>query len=225
MQVYQVRIQALVARNEFLEAIAIGQSVFRMLGVNLPNEPTLENIRQVKQEIDALIGDRSIESFIHLPPMTDPQQLAILQNAARLTPVCYMSGTKLYFLVVALQVKLSIQFGNSPVSAYCYAGYAFQLRILWGEMTKVPQFGRLGYQLASEPDAKNIRAATALLMGGYVGHWTTHLQESLPILLDGYQAGWETGNLEFMGYDAQLYCLNAYWCGQPLSELEPQIHA
>lgn len=225
VQVYQVKIQALVARNQFLEAIAIGQLVFRMLGVNLPDEPTLEDIRQVKQEIDALIEDRSIESFMHLLPMTDPQQLAIMQNAARLTPVCYMSGTKLYFLVVALQVKLSIQFGNSPVSAYCYAGYAFQLRILWGEMEKVPQFGQLGYQLALEPDAKNIRSATALLMGGYVGHWTTHLQDSLPILLDGYQAGLETGNLEFMGYDAQLYCLNAYWCGQPLAELEPQIRA
>ncbi|BAY99400.1 two-component hybrid sensor and regulator [Tolypothrix tenuis PCC 7101] len=225
VQVYQVRIQALVARNQFLEAIAIGQSVFQMLGVNLPDEPTLEDIRLLKQEIDALIGDRAIESFIDLPPMTDAQQLAIMQNAARLTPVCYMTGSKLYFLIVALQVKLSIQFGNSPVSAYCYAGYAFQLRILWGDMSKVPQFGQLGYQLASEPDAKNIRPATALLMGGYVGHWTTHLQETLPILLEGYQAALETGNLEFLGYDAQLYCLNAYWCGQPLAELEPQIRA
>ncbi|MFN6535317.1 MAG: AAA family ATPase [Nostoc sp. EkiNYC01] len=225
VQVYQVRIQALVARNQFLEAIAIGQSVFQMLGVNLPDEPTLDDIRLLKQEIDALIEDRSIESFMHLPPMTDAQQLAIMQNAARLTPVCYMTGSKLYFLIVALQVKLSIQFGNSPVSAYCYAGYAFQLRILWKDMTKVPQFGQLGYQLASEPDAKNIRAATALLMGGYVGHWTIHLQETLPILLEGYQAGLETGNLEFLGYDAQLYCLNAYWCGQPLAELEPQIRA
>jgi len=223
--VYQVRIQALVARNQFVEAISIGQSVFRMLGVNLPDEPTLDDIRLLKQEIDALIEGRFIESFIHLPKMTDPQQLAIMQNAARLTPVCYMSGTKLYFLVVALQVKLSIQFGNSPVSAFCYVGYAFQLRMLWGDMSKVPQFGQLGYQLALEPDAKNIRAATAMLMGAYVGSWTIHLQDTLPILLDGYQAGLETGNLEFMGYDAQLYCFNAYWYGQPLAELEPQIRA
>jgi len=225
VSVYQVKIQALVARNEFVAAIAIGQAVFQMLGVHLPDEPTLDDIRQIKDEIDQLIEGRTVESFMALPPMTDPQQLAIMQNAARLTPVCYMAGTKLYFLVVALQVKLSIQFGNSPVSPYCYAGYAFQLRILWGDMSLVPQFGQLGYQLAAEPEAKNIRAATALLMGGYVGHWTTHLQDSLPILLEGYQAGLETGNLEFMGYDAQLYCLNAYWCGQPLPELEPQIRA
>ncbi|MBD1826950.1 trifunctional serine/threonine-protein kinase/ATP-binding protein/sensor histidine kinase [Microcoleus vaginatus GB1-A2] len=225
VQVYQVKIQALVAHNKFVEAIAIGQSVFQMLGVNLPDEPTLDDIRQLKQEIDALIEGRSIESFFHLPKMSDRHQLAIMQNAARLTPVCYMSGTKLYFLVVALQVKLSIQFGNSPVSAFCYVGYAFQLRMLWGDMTMVPQFGQLGYQLALEPDAKNIRAATAMLMGAYVGSWTIHLQETLPILLDGYQAGLETGNLEFMGYDAQLYCFNAYWYGQPLAELEPQIRA
>ncbi|OKH37343.1 serine/threonine protein kinase [[Phormidium ambiguum] IAM M-71] len=223
--VYQVRIQALVARNQFVEAIAIGQSVFRMLGVNLPDEPTIDDIRQLKQEIDRLIEGCAIESFLHQPKMSDPQQLAIMQNAARLTPVCYMSGTKLYFLVVALQVKLSIQFGNSPVSPFCYVGYAFQLRMLWNDMSKVPQFGQLGYQLALEPEAKNIRAATNMLMGAYVGCWTIHLPETLPILLDGYQAGLETGNLEFMGYDAQLYCFNAYWLGQPLAELEPQMRA
>ncbi|QLE43640.1 GAF domain-containing protein [Nostoc sp. C052] len=233
VQVYQVRIQALVARNQFLEAIAIGQSVFQMLGVNLPDSPTLEDIRQVKQEIDALIGgsetvdnsNRSIEALNHLPTMTDAQQLAIMQIAAGITPVCFMTGSMLYFLVVALQVKLSIQFGNSPVSAFCYASYAFQLRTLWREMTEVPQFGQLGYQLALEPEAKNIRPATALLIGGFVRHWIDHLQKTLPILQEGYQAALETGNLEFVGYDAQFFCLNAYWCGQPLTELEPKIRA
>jgi predicted ATPase/signal transduction histidine kinase/GAF domain-containing protein len=225
VQVYQVKIQALVARNQFLEAIAIGQSVFQMLGVNLPDSPTLEEIRQVKQEIESLIGDRSIEALTHLPKMRDAQQLAIMQIAAGITPVCFMTGSMLYFLVVALQVKLSIQFGNSPVSAFCYASYAFQLRTLWGEMTEVQQFGQLGYQLASEPDAKNIRAATALLIGGFVRHWIDHLQKTLPILQEGYQAGLDTGNLEFVGYDVQFFCLNAYWCGQPLTELESKINA
>ncbi|MEC4803945.1 MAG: AAA family ATPase [Jaaginema sp. PMC 1079.18] len=224
--VYQVRIQAMVARNQFLEAITVGQSVFRMLGVNLPDEPTIDDIRLIKQEIEAAIAGRTIESLFYLSKMSDAQQLAIMQNAARLTPVCYMSGaTMLYFLIVALQVKLSIQFGNSPVSAFCYVGYAFQLRMLWGEMSQVSQFGQLGYQLALEPDSKDIRAATAILMGAYVGCWTIHLKDTLSILLDGYQTGLETGNVEFMVYDAQLYCFNAYWYGQPLSELEPQIHA
>jgi PAS domain S-box-containing protein len=225
IQVYQVRIQALVSRNQFVEAIAISQSVLRMLGVNLPAEPTLEDIWQVKQEIDALIGDRSIESLLHLPKMTDPQQLAIMQIAARLTPVCYMTGTKLYFLIVAMQVKWSLQFGNSPVAAFCYAGYGLQLKLLWGDMSQVRQFGQLGYQFALEPDAKNFRAATAMIIGAYVESWMTHLPETLPILLDGYQAGLETGSLEFMSYDAVFYCSNAYWSGQPLTELEPQIRA
>jgi len=221
--VYQVKIQALVAHNQFLEAIEIGQSVFKMLGVNLPDEPTLDDIRPIKEEIDVLIGERSIESLLHLPKMTDPLQLAIIQNAARLVPVSYMLGTTFHFLMAALEVKLSIQFGNSPVSAYSYVGYGFQLRVLWADMSKVPQFGQLGYQLSLEPYSKNIRPATALVMGGYVGCWTIHLKETLPILLDGYQSGLETGNLEFMGYNAQLYCFNAYWYGQPLPKLEPQI--
>ncbi|MEG4231406.1 AAA family ATPase [Microcoleus sp. Pol11C3] len=233
VQVYQVKIQALVSRNQLLDAIATGKSILQLLGVSLPDNPTLEDIRLLRQEIDTLISgseavgdsDGSIEKLIHLPKMTDAQQLAIMQIASGITPVCFLTGSMLYFLIVALQVKLSIQYGNSLFSAFCYASYAFQLRTLWGEMTEVPQFGQLGYQLASEPDAKNIRPATALLIGGFVRHWIDHLQKTLPILQEGYQAALETGNLEFVGYDAQFFCLNSYWCGQPLTELEPQIRA
>jgi predicted ATPase/signal transduction histidine kinase len=224
VQVYQVKIQALTSHNEFLEAIATGKSVLQLLGVTLSDSPTLEDIQPISQEINALIGDRSIEELIHLPKMTDTEQLAIMRMAAGITSPCYMTGSMLYFLIVALQVKWSVEYGNSPFSAYCYAGYAFQLRILWQEMIGVQEFGELAYNLALTPEVKNILPAVSVLIGGFVRHWTAHLQETLSILQQGYNAGLETGNLEFLGYDVAFFCLNSYWCGQHLTELEPLIH-
>jgi diguanylate cyclase (GGDEF)-like protein len=47
----------------------------------------------------------------------------------------------------------------------------------------------------------------------------------LPINYAGYQVGLETGKLSYVGYNAHGVCLNSFWCGQPLMELEPQIRA
>lgn len=224
-QVYQVKIQAFNARNNFPEAIATGQSVLQLLGVSLPDNPTREVIQQARQDINDLIGDRLIEDLVHLPKMTDARSLALMQIADSMMPACYMTGSPLYPLVVALQVQLSIQSGNSLFSPVGYVSYAFQLNILWQAMTEAQQFGQLAYRLASEPDAKNIRAATFNIFAGYIAHRTVALRETLPIFQEGFQAGLETGDLEFVVYIVQVFSLNAFWSGLPLTDLEPQIYA
>lgn len=225
VQVYQVKIRSLNARNDFPAAIVTGQAVLQLLGVSLPDGSTHQDIQQARQEINTLIGDRTVEELVHLPKMTDAQALAMMQIADSMLPACYMTGSPLYPLVVALQVKLSIQFGNSLFSPVGYVSYAFQLNILWQAMTEAQQFGQLAYRLASEPDAKNIRAATFNIFAGFIHHRTAAIKETLPMFQEGYQAGLETGDLEFVVYIVQMFSLNAFWSGQPLTDLEPQIHA
>ncbi len=157
--------------------------------------------------------------------MKDAEKLAVVQIAATILPACYMTSSPLYPLVVALQVKLSIQFGNSLFSPYSYASYAFQVKIIWQEMTEVQQFGQLAYHLAKEPEAKGQRVATFVVFAGYVHHCTAHLRETLPMFQEGYQVGLETGNLEYVIYTVQVFSLNAFWSGKPLAELESQIRA
>lgn len=66
--------------------------------------------------------------------MTDPEKLAIMQISSSLIPACYMTGSLLYLLIVPLQVKLSLQFGNSLFSAHGYVSYAFHLSTTWQNM-------------------------------------------------------------------------------------------
>ena len=61
------------------------------------------------------------------------------------------------------------------------------------------------------------------MIGLCLYHRKSHLRDTIPIIQAGYQAGLETGNLEFVGYGGQAFCINAYWCGQPLAELSPKF--
>ncbi|AFZ06184.1 multi-sensor signal transduction multi-kinase [Oscillatoria nigro-viridis PCC 7112] len=223
--VYIVKIQALSSQNKFLEGIAIGLLILKELGVELPDSATAEDIQQAVQEINSSIGDRPIEELFDLPAIVDAQKLAAMQVAASIATACYLVGSSLFALVTALQVNLSIQYGNSPTSAYSYSCYGMILNNFLQDATVADRFGRLAYRLASEADAKNIRSATFTAIGVLLYHRKSHLRETLPILQAGYQAGLETGHLEFVGHNGHGFCLNSYWCGQPLAELEPQIRA
>ncbi|MGP1385804.1 MAG: ATP-binding protein [Thainema sp.] len=240
---YQVKIQSLNTRNAFTTAIETGLAVLQQLGISFPEQPTPNDVQQAKQDIERLICDRTsvqystqsadqttpdyiaslIPDLLHLPKATDATTLAILQIADSISPACYMTGSPLYPLVVALQVKLSIQFGNSPSSPVGYVGYAFQLYLSGEESAQAQQFGQLAYQLALDPEAKYVRASTFNIFAGYIHHRTAHLKESLPIFQDAFQAGLDTGNLEFIVYIVQVFALNAFWSGQSLAELATQI--
>ncbi|MBD0310800.1 MAG: serine/threonine protein kinase, partial [Microcoleus sp. T1-bin1] len=195
------------------------------LGVVLPDRPTSEDIQQAVQEINSSIGDRAIEELFDLPAIVDAQKLAAMQVAASIGTACYLVGSSLFALVTALQVNLSIQYGNSRTSAYSYSCYGIILNNFLQDVTVADQFCRLAYRLASSAEAKNIRSATFAAIGLCLYHRKSHLRETLPIFQAGYEAGLETGNLEFVGHNGHGFCLNSYWCGQPLAELEPQIRA
>ncbi|MEG4068496.1 AAA family ATPase [Microcoleus sp. Pol11C2] len=225
VSVYIVQIQALSSQNKFLEGIAMGLLSLKELGVELPDSPTSEDIQQAVQEINSSIGDRPIEELFDLPAMVDAQKLATMQVAASIATACYLAGSPLFALVTALQVNLSIQYGNSRTSAYSYSCYGMFLNNFLQEVTVADQFCRLAYRLGSSVEAKNIRSATFAAIGLCLYHRKSHLRETLPIFQAGYQAALETGNLEFVGFNGHGFCLHSYWCGQPLAELDPQIRA
>ncbi len=228
-----VKIQTLFAQNQLLEAISIGLVMIKELGVEIPDVPTNQDIEDAVAQINKLISDREtndhnyqpIEELFYLPLMTDEQKLGIMQVATSIQAACYIVGSLLFPLLVALQVKLSIQYGNSPTSGLSYAFYGLFLINFLQNVTDAIQFSKLAYQLAAEPNAKNIRSATFLVIGSFLHHRHSPMREILPLLESGYQAGLETGNLEYVGHNGQAFCLNSYWCGQNLTELETQTRA
>jgi predicted ATPase/signal transduction histidine kinase/CheY-like chemotaxis protein len=167
----------------------------------------------------------AIEALIDLPTMTDPQQLAMMQVAASIIGACYVTNPLLYALVVALQVNLSIQYGNSSTSAYSYAAYGIMLNTYRQNVRSADQFSRLALSLADRPNSHSIRPETLVVIGLSLHHRSAHLRTTMPILQAGYQAGLATGKLEYVGYHIQGLCSTAYWCGDNLTELEPQLFA
>ena len=223
--VYLIKIQALTIQNQFLEAIACGQLIITKLGVNFPENITSVELQQEIEEIKALIGDRPLEELLHLPPMVDKEKMAIIKIANRMVPACFLGNSPLFPLLASLQVKLSLQYGNHPISSTGYADYGIFLIAFKKDIATSNQFGQLAYHLASiEPD-KIIRAVTFVPVGLYLYHHQFHLRDTIAIFQAGYEAALEVGKLDFVGHNVQGICVSYFWTGQILTELETQIFA
>ncbi len=225
VNVYQIKIQAHNSQNQFSQAIVIAQQFLQELGVTFPQVPTPQDIQQEIQEIGELIGEREIKDLVHLPMMKDQTKLAIVQIASSINSATYLSGSPLFPLLILLSAKLSIQYGNTAISASTYASYGILLGNILQDIDAVTKFGQLALQVVSKLGAKAVKPPVLLILGIYILHRTSHLKEILSILQEGYTTGLEVGNLEFAGANLQNFCCHSFWCGLPLVTLAQDTRA
>ncbi len=223
INVYRIKILANVSRNKMTEAVAIALQILQQLGVNFPKSPIREDIQQAMVEITELVGNREITDLVNLQTITDKEKIAIIQIANSIAPAAYISGSPLFPLLVCLPVKLSIQYGNIPASASAYVCYGIIACNILENVNVGTKFGQLALEVVSKLDAKTDKPAVFSIGGLFVFHRQSHTKTTLPILQEGYTAALEVGNLEYVGYAAHHFCLNSFWCAQPLIRLEQEI--
>ena len=225
VNVYRNRIQAYASRNQPNEALALGLTVLQQLGVTFRDTPTRAQIQRAMAQIKELIGDRAIEDLLHLPPMTHIEQIARVQIASSILPAAYNCASPVFPLLVALCVKLSIEYGTTFDSPFAYANYGIILCNFARDIETGVKFGQLALQVVAKLDAKGVKSETLNAACFFLLHRQAHLKTTLPLIREGYEAGLEVGHLEHVGYSADMLCLHSFWSGQSLEMLEAQTHA
>ncbi len=162
---------------------------------------------------------------MNLPLKATAKELAIVHLASSVIPAVYIAAPNLLPLIVLLQVDLSIQYGNTPLSAFGYANYSLLLNSALHDVEAADRFGKLAFNLAAKFNSKEIKARTYYVLGAFIVHRKSHVRDTLPLLLESYQIALETGNLEFVGYCAKEICNHSYLIGHELAPLEDEMRA
>ncbi|NEO55778.1 MAG: AAA family ATPase [Okeania sp. SIO3B5] len=218
-----ISIKSKVTQTKLKEAIEIALEYLQQLGFQLPQSPTPKDTQKITAEISQLIGNSNISDLVDLPVAVDATKASAIQITNSIIPAAYFSNFLLYPLLISFSVKLSIENGNIPASAVAYVCYSIVACNILLDVETGVAFGDLALKLVSKLDAKAFKPEVLNVVGLFTLHRKSHTKETLPLLQESYAGSMGVGNLEAAGYSAHNFCLNAFWCGLPLENLEQQV--
>ncbi|MDE5095283.1 MAG: AAA family ATPase [Trichodesmium sp. St11_bin5] len=221
--VYMSKIKSEFAQNQMMKGIDLAIVVIKDLGLEL--SPILEEaeLSAAIAELQSLIflSDRSTEDLKHLPEMKNPEKLALIELLGLIGAAAFVVGSPLWSSIVFAMVTLSMEWGNTPVSAYGYSSYGI---FLWsrGEIKAASEFSEVTYRLFERFGGDTLKGLTVANL--HLRHWKEHLGKTLPLFLECYSLALSRGDLEFASYNISLHSFYSYFIGSELTELSLKLN-
>ncbi|HIE02286.1 MAG TPA: response regulator [Thiotrichaceae bacterium] len=221
-KVYDIQIQSYLTQNQPLEALKLALTVLAQLNIHFPETPTDSEIQQALSDIQSDLHEKTIETLYHLPFMTDPEQLVIIQLLSKVLAAAYIAVPQLVPLMTIEMVRLSVKHGNAKASTYGYTCYG-TLLCMAGDIEAGFQFGQLGLNLVERLNAKEFKAKILDVYQHLIVPRKKHLKETIKSSLEQYTTGLEVGDVVFASYGIFVYCFDSYLIGKELTTLALEI--
>ncbi|GAB4193667.1 MAG: AAA family ATPase [Coleofasciculaceae cyanobacterium] len=211
-------------KNDLESSLYLGVQTLDLLGIKLQAFPEADELIAEVNHANETIVARKIEDFIDLPEMQDPEKLAAMVLLRECVPPSYFLGSRLLFILGIKMIELSLTYGNNPHSSVGYIYYSLTLAFVAQDFETAYKFGRLALRL--NDDKYQIKPYEALILnmwGGFVSHYTEHLDRSREHLIRGYYSGVENGAYQWAGYCAINFLCMCFWGTDSLKEVSEKI--
>ncbi|MEL7039269.1 MAG: ATP-binding protein [Cyanobacteria bacterium J06592_8] len=220
VKVYEIQLQRLSAQSQYSEAIEVGLNCLKLLRVDLPLEPTAEDIGTWLLKTKTTLEGFSDQALIELPDITDLKMAAAMRMLVRLGPPTYFSNPNLLVPLICKTVLLSLEYGSTFDTPFIFTNYGLVLcdpNI--SDFSRGYRIGKIGEQILKK---QNNNPRKALVLNNFylfISHWVQHYRHSITPFQEGCQSGLEVGDLEFAGYNLNNQVIGKYCVGQELSGL------
>jgi len=219
-QVYLLKGVLYTNIGKLMDAFVACKEGLRLYETGVPEAVTPAMIGQGLGEIEVLKNGRAIGELIDTPTMTDPDKyMRKLLLTVIATPAYFLYNDTIWVWTVIQLVKTSMQDGNSDISDLSYSAFGVLLGPGLGDYLAGYEYGSLAVQLNKKFNKTENRAKVNLLFGSMISHWRVHVKQSLPLGLEGFQTGQETGDLIYAGYNAYAISWARFSIGRPLPEV------
>lgn len=203
-------------------AVAVCLECLRRAGIDWPAHPEEALVGRELENFHRLLGVRHIGDLIHLPPMSDPASLAVLDVLSALITPAFFSDLNLLASVGIRISSFSIEHGNGAASCHGYMVCGEIFGSGMGKYAEGYQFGKLACDLVNKLDAQTFRAKVYVAFGGQVSLWREHLRLGRRWLEQVFAAALEVGDIEYASYYWIQLLTNSLALGMPLEQAQQE---
>jgi PAS domain S-box-containing protein len=194
-----LKINLHVLTGEHLLAIDSALGCLRLLGIDLPAHPTLEQVQAEYETVSQALDKRPIKNLIGLPLMTDPKIQAAMQVLSVLAGPATFTDFQLFCLLACRMVNISIQHGMSGASAYGFACLGSVLGPNFHRYREGYRLARLACDLVEKHAFTDYETKVYHAMG-LAAFWTEPLTSVIELRRAATRTATERGDLTFACY-------------------------
>ncbi len=218
-KVYEIKMHSFIAMHNSLEAVKTALQVLRLLGLELSENPSQEEIGKELGETMQSLSKYQISDLLKLPVMEDPEKIAAMRILELTFSPCFQTNPGLFPLLVFRMIQLSLEHGNTSTSALAYACYGLILCGIVGDIDSGYQFGQLALNLIDALHNEEHKPNTVYNVTIFVTHWKEPVRNTIKPFLEAYQLGMVVGDFEFGSWSAMYYNVHSYFAGKKLPEI------
>ncbi len=194
------------------------------MGIHIPQDNLQSSIDEQLQKITTELKQQEIVSILHKSMMKQEDKKAAIKLLLNLDPPTYITGNwNLYIFVSLKAALLSLEYGNAAESAKAYANYGLILGTVLGDYKTGYEFGLLAYNLSEIFQKQEQLCKASLLLSAWLTSWNQPIADAQKFALSGYQAGLESGEIQFAGYNLFALGCILHFKGTKLEQLHEQI--
>ncbi|WP_045214892.1 protein kinase domain-containing protein [Desulfonatronovibrio magnus] len=215
---YYLLILQLLLKSQYKEALEAGQKALLELNITIPDD--LDQAVQSKFAwLDEQIPGEDASALLNLPSASDPDFVATMNIIQTMTPVAYYTSEKLFTFFALLGMELTITHGNTAQASTSYCCYGLMLALAFGRLEKGFSLNKTGLEIARKFGSGSDICRSSNAFGAFMFHWYRPMDETGRIFSQGYQAGVESGEMEFSGYLLLHQVELMYYKGQNIEDI------
>jgi len=216
---YVVVVMQHTASARYPEAIEAARAGLALVGFELVADNYMDAMMASFGELQAKLGGARAASFLDRPQMSDPEAIAQCRLLSWTMAAAFYIDPLLYSALTFEAMKRIVDHGNPRDALAIYAQYGHLLGAMFGDPVGGFEFTMLSREVAEQNGSLKDKAQACFLCGNFALAWVRPMGEARAILREGMQAGMQSGDLRFAGYNFLYQGVNGLVMGDPLDRV------
>ncbi len=227
-RLYKIRTNMAVFEVKNDVALAHIVAGLELLGTEIPPHDDADAVMAMVgaegEALQPLLEGKEIADLVDLPEMTDEDRLVECELLQELSVAGLHFNPMLVQIANTRRVRLSLEYGNCPVSAPAYAAYGMAIGSGAGMYEAGHAFGEMSIKLAQKQQDPLAELVARFWFCSMNSHWWATIHESIEVARKGVEIGQRIGAPLWTAYTAFFVPVHMSHAGAPIAEVIEELH-